>query len=102
VDDCAALLTMMAYFHRVSARLDVGDSVNFWRPWVPKSRCSFGLITLPYIAGPSLEACDLPGGPGVRCLWLLPMTPEEVAFKKKNGTDALEERFEASGFNYAN
>jgi hypothetical protein len=100
-DDCAAILTMTAYFHRTSAPLGIGHSVNFGRPWVAKSPCSFGLISLPYLAGPSLELCHLQDGEHVSCLWLLPITPEEASFKRQHGTDALEERFEASGFNYA-
>jgi hypothetical protein len=100
-DDCAAILTLAAYFHRTSARLGVGHSVEFGRPWVANSQCSFGLISLPYLDGPKLEWCCLDGREHVRCLWLLPMTPEEARFKRDNGPNALEERFEASGFNYA-
>jgi len=101
-DECAAILTMTAYFHRTTARLDVGHSVNFGRPWVAKSRCTFGLVSLPYLGGPAWEWCSIGAGQRVRCLWLLPITPEEAKFKRESGTDALEERFEASGFNYAN
>jgi hypothetical protein len=101
-DDCAAILSLTAYFHRTSARLDVGHSVNLGRPWVAKSRCSFGLISWPYLHGPSLECCRLQNGDRVSCLWLLPITQEEVGFKKQHGTEALEQRFEASAFNYAN
>jgi hypothetical protein len=56
-DDCAAILTFAAYFHRTRPRLGVGHSVNFGRPWIANSRCSFGLVSLPYLDGPSLEWC---------------------------------------------
>ena len=101
-DDCAAILTLTAYFHRRTTRLGVGHSVNFGRPWVAKSRCTYGLISLPYLGGTSWESCPLDSGENARCLWMLPITPEEVKFKKDNGLEALEQRFEASGFNYEN
>jgi hypothetical protein len=101
-DDCAAVLTLAAFFHRTHARLGVGHSVDFGRPWVPRSRCSFGLLSLPYFDAPKLEWCCLGGGEHVRCLWLLPITSEEAQFKREHGPDALEDRFERSNFNYAN
>lgn len=36
----------------------------------------------------------------MRFLWLIPITPEEAEFKKQNGLEALEERFEAANFDY--
>lgn len=99
-DACAKMLTVTAHYHRTGARLGVGHSVNFGQPWVANSKCSFGLLSLPYLGGPAWEWCRLDDGDVVRCLWLLPITPEEVAFKKANGLDALEARFEASGFDY--
>jgi hypothetical protein len=38
--------------------------------------------------------------PRVRFLWLVPITEEEVAFKKAHGLDSLEERFESHQFDY--
>jgi hypothetical protein len=101
-DDCAAVLTMMAYFHRTSARLGARHSVKLGRPWVEGSRCTHALVSLPYLGGPDWEWCPLQGGQRVHCLWLLPITPQEAKLKKERGTEALEARFEASGFHYAN
>ena len=84
-------LTMVAHFHRAfasdGARLGVGHTVNFGRPWLPESRCSYG---------PQLEI-----GAQCRVLWLLPITAEERAFKIEAGLEALEQKFEAAPFDYA-
>jgi hypothetical protein len=32
----------------------------------------------------------------IRCLWLVPITPEEFDYKVEYGIEALEERFEAA------
>ena len=90
------LLTVVAHYHRTGARLGVGHTVNFGQPWLPGSRCAYGLVSLPYFDGPALEWLD---SPPVRCLWLLPITTTELAFKKQHGLEALEQRFEAAGFN---
>lgn len=51
---------------------------------------------MPYVDGP-----DLQWAPGrERCLWLLPITEAERDFKREQGLDALESRFEASNFDY--
>jgi len=36
----------------------------------------------------------------VRFLWLVPITPAELIFKKQHGLAALEERFEAAQFDF--
>jgi hypothetical protein len=36
----------------------------------------------------------------VQFLWLLPITKQEVEFKKKYGLEALEQKFDESAFNY--
>jgi hypothetical protein len=91
------LLTVVAHYHRTGRRLGLGHTVNFGRPWLPDSRCTHGLISLPYLDGPRLEWME---DPRVRFLWLIPITPEEAEFKKQNGLEALEERFEAANFDY--
>jgi Suppressor of fused protein (SUFU) len=100
--DCAAdsvieLLTVVAHFHRTGQRLGMGHTVNFGRPWLPSATCTHGLLSLPYLDGPRLEWLEKPR---VRFLWLIPLTVDEVAFKKTSGLDALEERLEASRFDY--
>jgi hypothetical protein len=49
------LLMAIAHYHRTGSTLGLGASVNFGRPWLSGSDCSFGLISLPYLDGPALE-----------------------------------------------
>lgn len=93
------LLTAVAHYHRTGAKLGCGHTVNFGRPWFPGSRCTHGLISLPYLDGPSLEVLELDAGI-VRFLWLIPITKEEVEFKKVRGLEALEARLENANFDY--
>jgi hypothetical protein len=89
------LLTVIAHYHRTGAPLGLGHTVNFGRPWLPGSLCTHGLISLPYLDGPKLERYE-----ATRCLWLVPVTESEVAYKKANGLEALEQKFEQAQFNY--
>ena len=93
------LLTAVAHYHQTAVRLNLGHTVNFGRPWLEKSQCSFGLISLPYAFGPALESARL-SGKSARVLWLLPVTSDERAFKVASGLSALEELFEKQHFNY--
>ncbi len=93
------LLNMTAHFHRTGERLGLGHTVNFGSPWLPESRCEYGLLSLPYLDGPPLEKGTAQGH-DVRILWLVPITKSEVEYKKQHGLDALEEAFERTGFNY--
>ena len=93
------LLTMVAHYHLTGAYLDVGHTLNFGRSWLPDSKCDHGLISLPYLDGPQLEWFEH-GGQRLRFLWLIPITSAEVEYKKRNGLDALEARFETANFNY--
>ena len=95
------LLTAVAHYHRTGSRLGLGHSVNFGRPWLRDSACTHGLISLPYLDGPVLERLEHPSGV-IRFLWLIPVTPEEVAYKKRHGLDALERRLEQGNFDYLN
>lgn len=97
-EELVELLTMVAHFHRTGVALDLGHTVNFGRGWLATSKCDHGLVSLPYLDGPGLEDADVGGL--VKCFWLVPVTKEEVEYKKRLGLDALEERFEASGLNY--
>ncbi|MGW3241618.1 suppressor of fused domain protein [Streptomyces sp. NPDC001070] len=42
--------------------------------------------------------CALPGG-HARLLWLLPVTASEIAFRRKHGTEALEQLFDEAEIN---
>lgn len=96
-DELVELLTAVAHYHRTGTRLDLGHTVNFGRAWLPGSSCTHGLVSLPYLDGPSLEWME---SPRVRFLWLIPVTPQEVEFKKRHGLEALEARFEKTNFDY--
>ncbi|WP_175409215.1 suppressor of fused domain protein [Streptomyces sp. TRM64462] len=77
------------------ASLDVGE------PLWPGAPFTSVLVAEPGGLVPDLEL-DEPGGPGegmepVRFLPLLPMTPNEAAWKRVHGAQALEERWLAAG-----
>ena len=95
----AELLTAVAHYHVTGEYLDVGHTVNFGRGWLPISRCDYGLISLPYLDGPTLEWYDGPSR-RIRFLWLIPITKSEREFKKLKGLEALEARFGETKFNY--
>ena len=95
------LLVSIAHFHRTGERLGLWHTVNFGRPWLANSLCSFGLISLPYLDGPSLENFASPNG-STSFYWMIPITNRELELelKKSKGIEALETLFESSGFNY--
>lgn len=93
------LLTAVAHYHQTEAMLGLGHTVNFGRPWLEKSECAFGLISLPYPFGPSLENAVV-SGTTVRVLWLLPITCDERAYQSLAGVNALEDMFERERFDY--
>ena len=93
------VLVATAHFHRTGSALCLGHTVNFGKPWIEQSPCDHGLISLPYLDGPSLENLEVRNAT-VKCLWLIPITKSEVEFKKKHGLDALENRFDEMQFNY--
>lgn len=94
------LLFAVAHHHRNGAGLAHGDVVNFGRPWIGDSLCTFGLVSLPYLDGARLETADIEGR-AVKFYWLLPITPAEAAFRKSHGLEALEDRFGAQPFRFA-
>jgi hypothetical protein len=97
----ADLLTLVAHYHRTAKHLWYGHTVNFGRPWLPSSRCEYGLLSLPYLDGAALEVLKGPGPVGeVRFSWLVPITKEERDFKSEIGLDELERRFEHARFDY--
>jgi hypothetical protein len=96
----AELLTAIAHYHRTGQPLGLGHTVNFGRPWLPGSACDHGLISLPYLDGPSLERMPAEGGSTVTFAWLIPITPRERDYKRDNGLEALETLMDQQGFNY--
>jgi Suppressor of fused protein (SUFU). len=91
------LLTVMTYYHKNTTNLGLNHTVNFGRPWQGKSFCDHGLISLPYLDGPELEDMN-----ATKFYWLIPVTKEEVEYKKKYGVTALEDKFEEKGLDYIN
>jgi len=99
--DLVELLTIVTHFHRTGESLWLGHTVNFGRPWLKGSLCTFGLISLPYLDGPDLQNARIMDQENeTQFLWLIPVTPGEVAYKQKYGLDALETLFEKTGFDY--
>jgi hypothetical protein len=97
------LLTVVAHFHLTAQPLGIGHTVNFGRPWLDSSMCDHGLVSLPYLDGPKLEEFSaITLSRLVRCLWLIPVTRNEVRYKQEKGMEALEARFEEVGFDYVN
>jgi hypothetical protein len=97
----AELLTATAHYHVTGQRLNLGHSVNFGRPWRHGSHCSHALVSLPYLDGPELEYFRSETGAQARCLWLIPITQEEVAFKRIHGIEELERVFDKVEVRYA-
>lgn len=98
-EDVVELLVATAHFHRTATRLGLWHTVNFGRPWIGKSNCDHGLVSLPYLDGPVLEdlatdSCK------AKFYWLIPITSAEVQYKAAHGIEALEECFERSNLNY--
>jgi hypothetical protein len=94
-------MTLAAYYHAgpPENRLGVGHTVPIGEGWVPDSPLDALLVSLPYLWGPDLEHCQLPGR-HVQVLWLIPISEAERRFASENGFDALEARFEETGFDY--
>ncbi|MEW2131567.1 suppressor of fused domain protein [Streptomyces sp. NPDC005435] len=86
------LMAMIAAYHR-GHRLGLEHSMPIGEPWVPGSACDHLLISLPYLHGPDLEHCPVPGG-HARILWTLPVTTAEIEFRRRHGHEALERLFD--------
>jgi hypothetical protein len=76
----------------------LGHYQRFWAAIPDVISWRKGLLSRPYLDGPDLEKMPQEQ---VRFLWLIPITKREVDFKNANGLDALEEKFAAAGFHYA-
>jgi hypothetical protein len=95
------LLTAVAHYHISSShKLNLWHTINFGRPWQDDSKCSFGLISLPYLDGPLLEDMLNEKAMKVKFYWLIPITESEKKFKQDHGIEALERLFEAKQINY--
>lgn len=91
------LLSMVANLHADSRyRLTLGAGVPIGRPWAEGAAADHLLVALPYPFGPVLENC-IGGGRHIRFLWLVPITSAEASFMRRDGVDALEQRFEDRG-----
>lgn len=100
-DEVVELLVATAHYHRTAAKLSLGHSVNFGRPWIGTSKSEYGLVSLPYLDGPSLENLKA-DSKELKFYWLIPVTFSEVEFKKRNGLESLEELFDRAGFDFLN
>lgn len=100
-DNLIEILTATAHYHRNGSSLGLGHTINFGQPWWDQSNCEYGLISLPYLDGPSLEWLDI-DGIEVQFLWLIPITRQEVDYKKKYGLESLEGKFDKLSFEYLN
>jgi hypothetical protein len=92
---------MVAYMHRLAEHhFNVGHTMRIGWPWEAASACDRLLVSLPYSPGKRFEILHLPNGGHVRFLWLVPITPEEQAFWRREGLEALESRFEQAGIDF--
>jgi hypothetical protein len=95
------LLTAVAHYHRTGHLLGLGDTVNFGRPWLPTSACDHGLISSPYLDGPALQTLSVDDQRQVvSFLWLIPITRDEVEYKRDKGLEELERALEEARFDY--
>ena len=93
------LLVASAHYHQTCEKIGLWHTVNFGKSWIGASRCRYGLISLPYSDGPSLQQFRA-GDREVQCLWMIPITQSEREYKIKNGIDSLGQKFEESQFDY--
>lgn len=94
-------LISIAHYHASGNILGLGHTVNFGCAWYEGSKCDHGLLSLPYLYGPDLEWLKS-DTMDIRFLWLIPITTEELQYKKDYGIKALEDKFEETQFNYIN
>ncbi len=95
------LLTIVAHYHKTGSPINLDHTINFGRPWQNRSKCEYGLVSLPYLDGPELENFELSDKQKtVKFYWLIPITKNEVEFKKLNGIEQLEQEFDNKEFNY--
>lgn len=100
-DDIIELLTAIGFYHLDEQKLDLNHTINFGKPWQSNSFCTYGLVSLPYLDGPQLEVLTISNELELHFYWLLPITPQELKFKKEKGIEELEQHFEESNFDYS-
>jgi len=100
-DSIAELLLLCASFHRTSAPLDLGHTVNIGRSWLPDSVCDHAFISLPYLHGEKLELLIV-SEHTTHCYWLIPISRAEREYKISQGAEALEQLFEEKNLDYLN
>lgn len=93
------LMTLISSYHRNSAPLNIHHTFNIGRPWLDKSVCDYGFISLPYLDGESLELFNF-NETVIHCYWVIPVTESEKTYKNEKGCDALEDLFEDKKINY--
>lgn len=95
------LLTAIAYYHHNTKKLGLHHSFNFGKLSWENSLCKHGYISLPHLDGPGLENLTLREiDINIKFYWIIPITEEELNYKKKHGAAALEEKFELMQVNY--
>lgn len=94
----AELLTMTAYYHATET-LGLHHLFGLGEPWVEGSSLTAGYISLPYPWGQELELFDH-GEQQVKVYWLMPIHEDERALARREGSEALEQRFEDTEIAY--
>ncbi|MFF4035737.1 suppressor of fused domain protein [Streptomyces sviceus] len=87
------LMAMVVHYHCGGRQLALDHGMPIGEPRVPGSTRDHLLISLPYLHGPDLEHCPLPGR-HARILWTLPVTTAEIEFRRRHGHEALEQLFD--------
>lgn len=95
------LLTIIAHYHVTGGNLGLGHTINFGCPCYKASNLEYGFISLPYLDGPEFENYQTESKI-IQFLWLIPITVSERNYKKQNGLEALEQKFDEANFNYLN
>lgn len=95
---CIELITMVAHY-QFNRGLGIGHTFPIGEPWVPGSKCTSMLVSVPYPFGPSFEVCAYPQG-HIHICWLLPITEAEREFKVAHGLEKLESLFEERAVEY--
>ena len=95
------LITVTASYHRNKLPLNINHTINIGRPWLDDSKLNHCFISLPYLDGTDLELFEF-DNKEIHCYWLIPITEKERDYKIDNGSEALEQLFEDSQFDYLN
>jgi hypothetical protein len=95
------LITVCADYHQNGLPLNLNHTINIGRPWIDNSECEYGFISLPYLDGSALELFEFKGRI-FKCYWLIPITKKERNYKITHGSEALEQLFEETNFQYLN